>query len=157
MAVACRPRRESLSSFKCGSPWAKACRERRSTPERDLGQEPYIVGGYRRLDGEITAASDGRWLAKEGAGGLLAIQSREEIGCEPFSLIIKTNHGLLDQHLGLVAWALFESHQDRLPREVEVLDYLTSQKSQWVGSGNLMRRPAISSLIKKTCSFAIEI
>jgi|GEM_PF-1478631 len=59
-------------------------------------QYPRLVGGVRRLDSDITEETDGLFCAKEGADGLLWLQSLSE---NPVTILIKLGFGYKERYL----------------------------------------------------------
>jgi len=95
-------------------------------------QNPRLVGGFRRLDSDLVEAGRGKILAKEGADGLLAVQSLAD-GDEPSATcIVKIDSGFSVPFLALGLWSHLSTRTD-LPRPfAELTDYLRSRLEEWV-------------------------
>jgi L-asparaginase II len=59
-------------------------------------ENPRLVGGIRRLDSDITEETGGLFFAKEGADGLLWLQSLSD---EPITILIKLGFGYKERYL----------------------------------------------------------
>jgi L-asparaginase II len=94
-------------------------------------ENPRLIGGQRRLDSDITEFSNGRLLAKEGADGLLVVQSLPSEGHSIASFFVKIASGYNASHLALGLWCAL-SARPALPTIFEELrDYLRSRLEEW--------------------------
>jgi L-asparaginase II len=94
-------------------------------------ENPKLIGGARRLDSEITEFSQGRLIAKEGADGLLVVQSLPDGEGSVSSFFIKISSGYNASHLALGLWCALSS-RPILPRIFEELkEYLKSRFEEW--------------------------
>ncbi|NRA66520.1 MAG: asparaginase [Pseudobacteriovorax sp.] len=101
------------------------------------GKYPQLTGGFDRLDTEIMLYSEGRLLAKEGADGLLAIQTNGNTEVKHATVLIKSNHGLRKENLGLILNLILTRYRDRLPQAFEGLHArIGSTVPQWIGAGH---------------------
>lgn len=92
---------------------------------------PRLIGGVRRLDSDITEVSAGRLLAKEGADGLLVVQSLPNDGHSVASFFVKISSGYNASHLALGLWSGL-STLPVLPKAFEDLrEYLRSRLEEW--------------------------
>jgi L-asparaginase II len=114
--------------------------------ERLWTENPRLVGGLGRLDTELTEASGGAIVAKQGADGLLVLQSLPT-GREPVATcFLKLSAGDNGAHQGLALWATLRSVEE-LNRPFErVLAWLEGRVPAWKGDGHeivLMPPPGI--------------
>lgn len=94
-------------------------------------ENPRLVGGARRLDSDITEFSGGRLIAKEGADGLLVVQSLPQEGHSIASFFVKIASGYNAAHLALGLWCAL-SARPMLPEVFEELkEYLKSRLEEW--------------------------
>lgn len=93
---------------------------------------PRLVGGARRLDSDITETGGRRLIAKEGADGLLAVQSLPVPGESVAGCFVKISSGYNAAHLGIALWCLLSSRDDLNAPLVTLRDYLRSRLEEWV-------------------------
>lgn len=94
-------------------------------------KNPRLIGGARRLDSDITEIGAGRLIAKEGADGLLVVQSLPHDGNSVASFFVKIASGYNAAHLALGLWAGL-SARPVLPKAFEDLkEYLRSRLEEW--------------------------
>jgi L-asparaginase II len=93
---------------------------------------PRLVGGSRRLDSDICEASGKKLLAKEGADGLLMVQSLPSAGETVAGCFVKIASGYNTAHIGLALWSLLSSRDDLNAPLVTLRDYLRSRLEEWV-------------------------
>lgn len=94
-------------------------------------ENPRLIGGARRLDSDITEMSGGYLIAKEGADGLLVVQSLPQDGNSIASIFIKISSGYNAAHLSLALWCAL-SARPVLPKVFEDLKtYLRSRVEEW--------------------------
>ena len=94
-------------------------------------KNPRLIGGTRRLDSDITEMSGGKLIAKEGADGLLVVQSLPHDGNSVASFFVKISSGYNAAHLALSLWAGL-SVMPVLPKAFEELkEYLRSRLEEW--------------------------
>jgi L-asparaginase II len=105
-------------------------------------RNPLLVGGRDRLDSLIMQIGKGELLAKEGADGLLLVQSLPESGEPTFGVLIKLASGYNSSYLTLALWSVLSKRKD-LPKPFERLtDYLRSNLEKWVpGDQSLLIGP----------------
>ncbi len=95
-------------------------------------QNPRLVGGQRRLDSDIVEAGQKRVLAKEGADGLLMVQTLPAAGESIAGCFIKISSGYSVAHLGIALWSLLSTRDDLNAPLVILKDYLRSRLEEWV-------------------------
>lgn len=93
---------------------------------------PKLVGGSRRLDTDLCEIGNGNLIAKEGADGLLFVQTLPHndepiIGC-----FIKISSGHNTAHLGLALWSLLSSREDLNSTLIAVRNYLRGRLEEWI-------------------------
>ncbi len=93
---------------------------------------PRLVGGSRRLDSDICEAGGRKLLAKEGADGLLMVQSLPSAGETVAGCFVKIASGYNVAHIGLALWSLLSSRDDLNAPLVSLRDYLRSRLEEWV-------------------------
>jgi L-asparaginase II len=93
---------------------------------------PRLVGGGRRLDSDITELSGRRLIAKEGADGLLAVQSLAAPDESVAGCFVKISSGYNVAHLGIALWSLLSVRDDLNAPLVILRDYLRSRLEEWV-------------------------
>jgi L-asparaginase II len=92
---------------------------------------PLMVGGSGRFDSRIMAEFPGKFLAKEGADGLLVVQSIERQG----TAFIKLAAGYNDKHLALALAGLLRGAEKTSAHFKLLSEYLHSFVSQYVPEG----------------------
>jgi L-asparaginase II len=91
-----------------------------------------LVGGYDRLDSDIMDAVPGQIIAKEGADGLLIVQSVGKEKSECVGCLIKLDSGYNSSYLALALWATLNRFPD-LPEPYPTLkSYLKARLEKWV-------------------------
>ncbi len=80
-----------------------------------------LIGGSNRVDSLITQSSAGRVLAKEGADGLLALQSLEADPANNFTIVIKLAQAASDQFILTALRCVLEKHYEALPESLHAL------------------------------------
>lgn len=94
-------------------------------------ENPRLIGGLRRLDSDITEFSAGRLIAKEGADGLLVVQSLPQEGHSVASFFVKVASGYNAAHLAVGLWCALAA-RPVLPKVFEELkEYLKSRLEEW--------------------------
>ncbi len=103
-----------------------------------------LVGGYNRLDSDIVEASGHRVLAKEGADGVLAVQTVSERNEKQMGIIIKLVQGFTERDMGLALWTELNARQADLPDSFKaILNFLEQNKrTRWVKSDQTYVSPA---------------
>jgi L-asparaginase II len=95
-------------------------------------RNPRLIGGAKRLDSDIVESFSGRLIAKEGADGLLMVQSLPNGQDSVGGVFIKIASGYNASHLALALWCTL-SARPALPRVFDELrSYLTSRLEEWV-------------------------
>jgi L-asparaginase II len=98
-------------------------------------ENPKIVGGENRLDSELVQVGKGYLLAKEGADGLLMVQTLPKSGERVQGCYIKLNSGYNTAYLGLALWAKLNAEGKRLNSTFqEILAYLHLKREAWTPS-----------------------
>jgi L-asparaginase II len=93
---------------------------------------PRLVGGQRRLDSDLVEAGEKRALAKEGADGLLMVQTLPS-GDEPIAgCFVKIASGYSVAHLGIALWSLLSTRDDLNSPLLVLKDYLRSRLEEWI-------------------------
>jgi L-asparaginase II len=107
-----------------------------SDPGSDLKSlwldHPRLIGGTRRLDSDIVEMGSRKLIAKEGADGLLAVQSLPTPGETVAGCFVKIASGYNSAHLGIALWCLLSSRNDLNAPLVTLRDYLRSRLEEWV-------------------------
>ena len=93
---------------------------------------PRLVGGARRLDTDLCEIGAGKLIAKEGADGLLFIQTLPELGEPVAGCFVKISSGHNMAHLGIALWSLLAARDDLNRPLVSLRDYLRSRLEEWV-------------------------
>lgn len=93
---------------------------------------PKLVGGARRLDTDLCEVGAGRLLAKEGADGLLFIQTLPDGHSNVAGCFVKLSSGHNLAHLGIALWSLLSSRDDLNAALVDLRSYLRSRLEEWV-------------------------
>lgn len=113
---------------------------RKSDSNADLlrflwGSNPQLIGGKNRLDTEIVAKSKGLVLAKEGADGILVVQTNDPSLSDQVTIIIKISSGYSIPYLGLALYSLLEVLPG-LPQPLLTVQKMLSAKLRlWISSG----------------------
>ena len=89
---------------------------------------PVLIGGSSRLDTQIMQHVPGL-LAKEGADGLLALQTT---GNSPTTILVKLSHGFSPKHSGTALYVLLNQLQSDCPLLTQLLVFLKNQLGHWV-------------------------
>lgn len=93
---------------------------------------PRLVGGFKRLDSDLVEAMKGRILVKEGADGLLLVQSLPDNGEAVGTVMIKLAAGHNVPYLALALWSRL-STTTGLPKVFsDLTDYLRARLEEWV-------------------------
>jgi len=104
--------------------------------ERLWIKNPRLVGGVGRLDTELTEASGGTIVAKQGADGLLVVQSLPTAAEPVATCFLKLSAGDNGAHQGLALWATLR-RVERLNRPFErVLAWLDGRVRTWKADGH---------------------
>lgn len=93
---------------------------------------PRLIGGARRLDSDIIEMGSRNLIAKEGADGLLAVQSLPVRGEMVSGCFVKILSGYNTAHLGIALWCLLSTRNDLNAPMVNLRDYLRSRLEEWV-------------------------
>jgi L-asparaginase II len=93
---------------------------------------PRLVGGARRLDSDIVEIGSRHLIAKEGADGLLAVQTLPIPGEMISGCFVKISSGYNTAHSGIALWCLLSSRNDLNAPLVALRDYLRSRLEEWV-------------------------
>ncbi len=93
---------------------------------------PKLVGGARRLDTDLGEVGGGRLIAKEGADGLLFIQTLPDKNGSVAGCFVKLSSGHNLAHLGIALWSLLSTREDLNPALVDLRAYLRSRLEEWV-------------------------
>jgi L-asparaginase II len=93
---------------------------------------PSLVGGGHRLDTDICEWSKKRLIAKEGADGLLMVQSLPSVDGPVMGCFVKISSGHNVAHIGLALWCLLSSQSDLSAPMNHLRDYLKSRLEEWV-------------------------
>jgi len=78
-------------------------------------QQPFLVGGTDRIDTTVMTLGDGVVLAKEGADGLLDLQTLELNPAKRFTLLLKLAQRAPDDILAMALISVLEKHYEQLP------------------------------------------
>lgn len=112
--------------------WACFPDQEGSNEIRNLwGGNPILVGGTGRLDTGIMQATGGRVLAKEGADGMLLVQTNDSTLPYPYTIVVKVGHGYNPAFLGLTLLEVL-LRMDQLQGCLKMcLDFLKVKESSW--------------------------
>jgi L-asparaginase II len=95
-------------------------------------ESPELTGGSARLDTALMLADRGNVLAKEGADGLLMVQSLPRPGHVPQGCFIKVSSGYSTAHLALALWAKLTKEKSQLNASFQLIyQYLDQHKLRW--------------------------
>lgn len=104
---------------------------------------PELVGGAGRLDSALVEVGAGTIMAKEGADGLLMVQSIPQNREKSQSALIKNASGYDSGFLALALYALLLDNRPALNAPMgKVLEYLAGRLSDWVPCDQTLVRPA---------------
>lgn len=93
-------------------------------------ENPVLIGGSNRIDSMIVQSSQGKILAKEGADGLIAVQSLEDDPSQNFTVLIKLAQGAPDNYLLTALGCVLEKHYEVLPKSMhDLFDFIKANKS----------------------------
>ena len=95
-------------------------------------RHPKLVGGSRRLDTDLCEMGNGTLIAKEGADGLLFIQTLPHNDEPVAGCFVKISSGHNMAHLGLALWSLLASREDLNSTLISVRNYLRSRLEEWI-------------------------
>jgi L-asparaginase II len=99
------------------------------------GDNPVMVGGDETLDTAFMKITDGRIIAKEGADGIMIMQSRVELGEEPFTMLVKLSHGNFKPHMTIAFWAGLNRFREKLSSSAsKILAYLDDKMPSVIDS-----------------------
>ena len=119
-----------------------------SEPVRQLRglwtEQARLVGGSRRLDSDLIKTGERRVIAKEGADGLLMVQTLPVNGESTGGCFVKISSGYNVAHLGIALWCLLSARDDLNATMVILRDYLRSRLEEWVPKDqtlNVLYRP----------------
>lgn len=96
------------------------------------GKHPNLIGGDGRLDTGIISSTKGLCLAKEGADGILIVQTNDPAMKTPWSILVKVAHGYNASYLGLGLLEILANIQDLPACLVTCKNYLKEKKKAWV-------------------------
>jgi hypothetical protein len=99
-------------------------------------ENPRLVGGLGRLDTELTEASGGAILAKQGADGLLVLQSLPTAREPVATCFLKLSAGEFGAHQGLALWATLRGVKDLSGPFERVLAWLSERVPTWKSEGH---------------------
>lgn len=91
-----------------------------------------LVGGKNRLDSDLVEIGKGRLLVKEGADGLLVVQSLSENGEPVASIFVKLLSGYSSAFLALSLHCLIQRTPDLPAVFKDVQQYLDSRLDEWI-------------------------
>lgn len=98
-------------------------------------ENPILIGGKGRLDSEITLASEGSALVKEGADGLIIVQSLPTTNEPIASILIKLAGGYHRTHIAMALLAAIQANPS-LPSVFERIEsYLKHKLDDWLRPG----------------------
>ena len=108
-----------------------------------------LVGGQRRLDSDLIEFSGRRVIAKEGADGLMVVQSLPQTGTAANQIatcIIKLASGYHPAHMALALWATLSRAHDLPPVFVDLTEYLRSRLEEWVPRDQELQVPPFANV-----------
>lgn len=102
-------------------------------------ENPQLIGGKSRLDTEIIEFGAGRLLAKEGADGLLIVQSLPSDAGSVAGFFVKIASGHQTNHLALALYCELK-RRPTLPAVFDELkDFLRSRIEEWAPRDQVLR------------------
>jgi L-asparaginase II len=99
-------------------------------------ENPRLVGGLGRLDTELVEASGGTIVAKQGADGLLVLQSLPTAREPVATCFVKLSAGDNGAHQGLALWATLQRVEGLNGPFKRVLEWLSGRVRTWKGDGH---------------------
>ena len=102
---------------------------------------PRLVGGKGRLDSDLTIAAKGQALVKEGADGLLMVQSFPSEGEPAATCLIKLASGYHKSYLGMALYSIIKAHPVLPSVFRELKEYLQSRLNDWLYRGQTLAEP----------------
>ena len=103
-----------------------------STARRLWLANPELIGGAGRLDSELCKVLAGHALVKEGADGLIVVQSLPT-GEEPIeSLLVKVTSGYHRNHMAIALIAAIQKHELTTPTFQKLRSHLEDQIKTWL-------------------------
>ena len=102
---------------------------------------PRLVGGKGRLDSDLTIAAKGQALVKEGADGLLMVQSFPSEGEPAATCLIKLASGYHKSYLGMALYSIIKAHPVLPSVFHELKEYLQSRLNDWLYRGQTLAEP----------------
>ncbi len=93
---------------------------------------PNLVGGGYRMDSDICTLGNRALLAKEGADGLLIVQSLPEGDEELMGCFVKISSGYNVAHIGIALWVLLSTQPELNASLTKLKDHLKSRLEEWV-------------------------
>lgn len=106
---------------------------------------PRLAGGRNRLDSDLIDLGKGRIVAKEGADGLLLVQSLPRAGEPVAGCLIKLASGYNVGHLALALYSILVRTRDLPGVFQDILDYLRSRLENWVPEDQKLLLPPFTS------------
>ncbi len=95
-------------------------------------EQPELVGGRDRLDSFIVSQAKGVLVAKEGADGLIAVQSLGGDISADQTVFLKLAHGYQKSHLGLSLFGILQALKPQLNEAFQTLfDSLKNRVEGW--------------------------
>lgn len=99
---------------------------------------PILIGGTNRVDTRIIQWGEGKVLAKEGADGLIAIQTLEDPK-NNFTFLIKLSQRASDEYLAAAVYCVLQKYRDLLPNSLlTILINLKSLQQNWLLSNQAL-------------------
>ncbi len=93
-------------------------------------EHPRLVSGRRRLDADIVDDLKGDWIAKEGADGLIMLQSpKSDRG---FSILCKLSSGMSHKYWAMGIWSALKSLNSEEPELKRLQHYLGLKVQQFL-------------------------
>lgn len=105
-------------------------------------QNPVLVGGHERLDTALMEIGNGNLIVKEGADGLLMIQSLAYSDIPAVSVLIKLASGYSSANLAIALWSVVSREKGLPPVFDDIAEFLKSKLEKWVpGDQSLVLAP----------------
>jgi len=100
---------------------------------RDLWLQNFrLTGGRNRLDSDLIELGKGKLLAKEGADGLLVVQSLPDDSFPAVGMFVKLLSGYNSSFLAIALYRLILQSRDLPPVFQDIKQYLESRLDDWV-------------------------
>jgi L-asparaginase II len=100
---------------------------------------PGLVGGGYRMDSDICTWGNKTLLAKEGADGLLMVQSLPTTAEQIMGCFVKIASGYNVAHIGIALWVLLSTQTELNAPLTSLRDHLKSRLEEWVPKDQVLQ------------------